>query len=55
MAFFTLVYCLDFHPPTNRGLFLVGGGGGGRGVFLVEILTFFKVVWELIKKYLGIV
>ena len=27
---FNLVYCLDFHPPTNRDLYLVGGGGEGR-------------------------
>ena len=27
MAFFTLVYCLKIFAPTNRGLYLVGGGG----------------------------
>ena len=35
-----------------------GGGGlwhnSGGGVFLGEILTFFKVVRELFKKYLGL-
>ena len=28
---------------------------GGWGVFLGQILTFFRVVWKLFKKYLGIV
>ena len=32
MAFFTLVYCLDFFTPTNLGLYLVGGGVGVGGV-----------------------
>ena len=42
---------LDFYHPTNGDLYLVGG----MGVFLGQILTFFKVVWKLFKKYLGIV
>ena len=46
---------LDFYHPTNGDLYLVGGGVGGWGVFLGQILTFFKVVWKLFKKYLGIV
>ena len=35
MAFFTMVYCLDFFTPTNLGFYLVGGwwmvGGVGDG------------------------
>ena len=31
------------------------GRAGRTGVFLGEMLTFFKVVRELLKKYLGIV
>ena len=50
-----------FYPPTNRDLYLVGERVGGFrdywtgewAYFLGEILTFFKVVWELFKKYLG--
>ena len=39
-----------------KGPVLFGGGGrGGRGVFLGQILTFSRVVWELFRKYLGIV
>ena len=45
MAFFTLFYFLEFFTPTNRGLYLVGGGW--VGVFFGQILTFFKVVWKL--------
>ena len=42
---------LDFFTPTNRGLYLVGGGwwvgGWVVGVYFGQILTFFKVVWKL--------
>ena len=43
LAFFTLVYCLEFFTPKNRGLYLMGGGGG-LGIFFRQILTFSKVV-----------
>ena len=36
MAFFTLVYCSEFYPPTSRELYLVGGGW--VVVFLVDFL-----------------
>ena len=39
----------DFYHPTNRDLYLVGGG-----VFLGEIMTFLKVVWKLFLNCLGI-
>ena len=52
MALFTLFYCLGFSPPTNRGLYLVGGGGGVRGwvvgVLPRKIFRCLKMVFLLI-------
>ena len=46
MAFFTLVYCLDFFTPTNLGLYLVGVGGGcGWGVLPWKIFRCLKMVF----------
>ena len=49
MAFFNLVYCLDFFTPTNLGLYLVGGGGWvGRitsKIFYVLKNVFFIIIF----------
>ena len=37
----------DFYHPTNRDLYLVGGGGGG--VFLGEISIFSKLSWTCLR------
>ena len=52
---FTLVYCLDFHPSTNRDVYLVGGGCGG-GLRIFHLSNYFSCVFDFfyLKYFLNV-
>ena len=52
VALISLVYWFQIFTTLRTVTFI---WWGGRGVFLGQILTFSRVVWELFRKYLGIV
>ena len=54
VAVFCLVYWFWIFT-TLRTVTFIWLVGGGSGVFLGEILTFFKVVWMLFFNCLGII
>ena len=52
MAFFTLVYCYDCHPPTNRDLYLVvwwTDGRDGQAYFWVKCWLFSKLLGSYLR------
>ena len=55
MAFFTLIYCLKFFTPTNRGLDLVNGGGAvvAVGRIFGTNFDFFLSCLEVVLKLFG--
>ena len=53
MAFLTLLDFLEFFTPTNRDLYLMGGGVAGGGRIFGSNFDFFQSCLEVVLKLFG--